>query len=376
MSTLNVIVNFLFSAAPKIVGVSVSIGAAFLISRAIYISLSRSMLARKWLPSYFQIKTFFSGSVFWLIFCLTARGALPYMDLRGIAFQTIDKILESLVIIFLAWTLTRLVHLLKLAFYTTMNINHSNNLGERKLRTQVQFIEKIVLIFIYTLAIALLLMNFEEAKKIGRSIIASAGLAGVVLGIAAQRSLANLLAGFQIAFTQPIRIEDEVIVEGEWGRVEEITLTHVVIRIWDKRTLIVPITYFLEKPFQNWTHASPELLGVVFLILDYSTPVDLLRMEFQKFLETNPLWDHKTAVLQVTDSTDKAIQIRFIMSARNASEAFDLRCSVREHFITYVQNNFPQIFPQNRVNALNPSVNSEKKAPPPNLTVLRREVRS
>lgn len=157
------------------------------------------------------------------------------------------------------------------------------------------------------------------------------------------------MAGIQIAFTQPIRIDDVVIVEGEWGRIEEITLTYVVVNIWDKRRLVVPTTYFIEQPFENWTRNSSDLLGTVFIYTDYNIPFDELRKELTHLLEKSPLWDHKVNVLQVTDSTANAVEIRALMSAKDSPTAFDLRVYVRENLITFIQKNYPQSFSKTRV---------------------------
>jgi small-conductance mechanosensitive channel len=168
------------------------------------------------------------------------------------------------------------------------------------------------------------------------------------LGFAAQRSIATLLAGFQIALTQPIRVDDVVIVENEWGRIEEITLTYVVVRIWDLRRLILPITYFIEKPFQNWTRSSAEILGTVFLHVDYSVPVNELRGELTRILHSSSLWDGKVNVLQVTDSKEHTLEIRALASAANASLAWDLRCEIRERLVEFLQRNYPGSLPRIR----------------------------
>jgi small-conductance mechanosensitive channel len=280
---------------------------------------------------------------------MAIKAGLPFNKLETLLEQRVDAILVVLFIGCFAWAMGKLVNLLKEVFLSRYHLNNPNNLRERKVRTQIQFIEKIVLLLLYVVAVSLILMNFESIRRIGGSLIASAGLAGVAIGFAAQKSLANLLAGFQIAFTQPIRIDDVVIVEGEWGRVEEITFTYVVVRIWDKRILIVPITYFLEKPFQNWTRTSADILATVFLHVDYSVPLAAVRKEFQKFVGSVPLWDGETALVQVTNASDRTVEIRLLMSARNGSDAFDLRCIIREHMITYIQGHFPQSLPQFRV---------------------------
>lgn len=192
-------------------------------------------------------------------------------------------------------------------------------------------------------------MTFDKVRQIGVSILASAGIAGIIIGFAAQRSLATLIAGIQIAITQPIRIDDVVIVENEWGWIEEITLTYVVIRIWDQRRLVVPITYFIERPFQNWTRTSAELLGTVYLYADYGIPVDELRQELEKIVNASPLWDKRVAKIQVTNATEKTVEMRALVSAENSSNAWELRCLVREKLIDFMQRNYPERLPRIRL---------------------------
>ena len=180
------------------------------------------------------------------------------------------------------------------------------------------------------------------------SLLASAGVVGVILGIAAQKTLANVIAGIQLAITQPIRIDDVVIVEGEWGRIEEITLTYVVVRVWDKRRLIVPVNYFLERPFQNWTRVSADLLATVYIYADYHLPVDPVRKALYEILKESNNWDGKVWGLQVTDLTDKTMELRALMSASDSSKAWDLRCEVREKLINFIQKQFPHCLPEIR----------------------------
>jgi small-conductance mechanosensitive channel len=196
---------------------------------------------------------------------------------------------------------------------------------------------------------------------LGASLLASAGIASVVIGFAAQKSLSNLIAGFQIAFTQPLRLDDVVIVEKEWGRVEEITLTYVVVRIWDLRRLVLPITYFIEKPFENWTRTSSDILGTVFLYADYSANVEAVRNELTRVLKGAPLWDGKVGLLQVTNTSEKTIELRALMSARDASDAFDLRCLVRESLVAFLQRETPQALPKNRVDVTQVPSSAKRK---------------
>jgi len=229
------------------------------------------------------------------------------------------------------------------------NDKNSDDLKLRKLFTQVRLFERIIIVVIIILAIALILMTFDSIKRIGYSILTSAGIAGIIIGLAAQRLIANLLAGFQLAVTQPIRLGDVVIVEGEWGKVHEMTLTYVVIAIWDKRTLVVPSTYFIEKPFQNWTRTSADLLGTVFLYLDYRMPLEPMRLEQTRILENTDLWDGKVNIIQVTDSTEKAMQVRLLVSAKDSPTAWDLRVHLREKMIAFLQREHPEMLPKNRI---------------------------
>lgn len=227
-------------------------------------------------------------------------------------------------------------------------VDVDDNRQARAIYTQVTVLKKIAAVGIGLFSIASMLMVFESVRQFGTAIIASAGVAGIIVGFAAQKSIATLLAGFQIALTQPIRIDDVVIVENEWGRIEEITLTYVVVSIWDLRRLVLPITYFIEKPFQNWTRTSADILGTVFIHVDYSAPLDELRAELTRILEASPLWDRKVAVLQVTDAKERTLEVRALASARDASAAWDLRCEVREKLIAYLQKNHPGSLPRLR----------------------------
>jgi small-conductance mechanosensitive channel len=229
------------------------------------------------------------------------------------------------------------------------NIEVSNNLRARKVHTQFRLLANIIKFLIAVVAIGLILLSFEGIRQFGISILASAGIAGIILGLAAQKLIATVLAGLQLAITQPIRIDDVLIVEGEWGKVEEITLTYVVIAIWDKRRLVVPSTYFIEKPFQNWTMVNADLLGTVFIHTDYRFPVDALREELKRIVNGNPLWDEKVAIVQVTDSKERTMEMRVLVSAKDSPTAWDLRVDVREKLITFIQKEYPEMLPLSRI---------------------------
>lgn len=234
-------------------------------------------------------------------------------------------------------------------------VDTADNLQARSIVTQVAVLKKVAVAAIAIVTAASMLMVFDGVRQFGASILASAGIAGIVVGFAAQRSLATLLAGFQIAVTQPIRVDDVVIVEGEWGRIEDITLTYVVVRVWDLRRLVVPITHFLERPFQNWTRTSADILGTVFLYVDYTMPIQALRDELTRILESSSRWDGKVNVLQVTDATDRTLEVRALASAADASQAWDLRCEVRERLVTFLRDQHPACLPRLRASVDTPT---------------------
>lgn len=224
-----------------------------------------------------------------------------------------------------------------------------DNRHERKILTQLNFVKHAAILAIIIITISTLLLSFEGGQKFGAGLLTSAGVASVIIGFAAQKTIANFLAGIQIAFTQPMKIDDAVLVEKEWGWIEEINLTYVVVRLWDWRRLILPITYFVNEPFQNWTRNKAEIIGSVFFHLDYSAPVDKIREQLTKILESEPLWDKKVSVLHVVDATEKTIELRALMSAKTSPQAWDLRCSVREKLIKYIQENHPDCLPLHRI---------------------------
>jgi small-conductance mechanosensitive channel len=254
------------------------------------------------------------------------------------------------------------------SFARELIVNHydvkaENNLQARKIYTQFRIIERILVFVIVLFAIAIALLTFEEVRQVGVSLLASAGVIGIIVGFAAQKTLGSLLAGIQIAVAQPIRIDDAVIVEGEFGRVEEINLTYVVLKIWDERRLIVPINYFLDKPFQNWTRVSTDLLGTVFFYLNYNAPVEAMRQELDRILLNHPLWDGKAKDLQVTDVKENSIEVRVLVSSTNSGNTFTLRCNVRENMITFLQKNHPECLPRTRMEVVSlPKTNGQARA--------------
>lgn len=274
--------------------------------------------------------------------------SLPVIPLAPEPREVARRVLEILLTCAFAWFLIGWVNVVQYQVRKKHQLDKADNIRERKLFTQLQFIRRIAVILIIFFAVCLILMSFPTVRRIGTGLVTSAGIAGIILGFAAQRSLGNLLAGFQIAFTQPLRIDDVLVVENEWGRVEEITLTYVVLRIWDQRRLVLPINYFIEKPFQNWTRTNSELLGTVFLYLDYTAPIEALRQELARVLKETHLWDGRVGILQVTESKERTLELRILVSAADSSASFDLRCFVREKLVGFIQKNYPECLPVTR----------------------------
>src|SRR6202040_190997 len=253
-----------------------------------------------------------------------------------------------LLILALSILIVRGVNAVQQALLGRHRMDVPDNLPARRIYTQVSVIRKIIVTAVVIIATGSILMLFDPVRQFGTSILASAGIAGVVIGFAAQKTLGNVLAGIQIALTQPLLIDDIVVVEGEFGQIEEITLTYVTVRTWDLRRMILPITYFVEKPFQNWSRVSTELLGTVILYLDYQVPLGELRKELKRLVENNPKWDKRVCGLQVTDTKEHVIEVRALISGSDPGKLGDLRCDVREGLIQFLVRNYPESLPRSR----------------------------
>ena len=271
------------------------------------------------------------------------------LRLRHAQLVVFDKLAQILLTVSVSMMLIAIIKIVEDYVVYKYDLKKPDNLRERKIRTQLQFIRRIGIGLIITLTLCLIFLSFDNLRKLGAGLLTGVGISGIIIGFAAQKSLANFLAGMQIAFTQPLRLDDVLVVEGEWGRVEEITLTYVVVIIWDQRRLILPINYFIEKPFQNWTRTGSELLSAAMVYLDYTVPVEIVRKEFSDFVKKQPLWDGRVAVLQVTDLKEKTVELRCLVSTNNAAHAFDLRCLVREHLLSFIQNQYPEALPKTRI---------------------------
>src|SRR5882724_2310571 len=285
---------------------------------------------------------------------------LPLLRLPENWTWVTQKAFGSLLIVALSILIVRGVNAVQQALLGRHRMDVPGNLPARRIYTQVSVIRKIIVTAVVIIATGSVLMLFDPVRQFGTSILASAGIAGVVLGFAAQKTLGNVLAGIQIALTQPLLIDDIVVVEGEFGQIEEITLTYVTVRTWDLRRLVLPITYFIEKPFQNWSRVSTELLGTVILYLDYQVPLGELRKELKRLVENNPKWDRRVCGLQVTDTKQSTIEVRALVSGTDPGKTFDLRCEVREGLIEFLRRDYPESLP--RVRNVNVDEPSEAKA--------------
>lgn len=274
---------------------------------------------------------------------------LYYIPLSRELKELLRHVLLVVSIAGFAWFLMRLLMVVEQFMLRHFSADVRESASARKIATHVSLARKILNVLIVLIAVSGVLMTFDTVRQVGLSILASAGIAGVILGFAAQKSLGTLIAGIQIAITQPIRIDDVVVVEKEWGRIEEITLTYVVVQVWDQRRLIVPITWFIDRPFENWTRTSAELLGTVFLYTDYAIPLDTLRAELERVVMSSPLWDRRVVKMHVTNATEKSLEIRALMSAANSSDMWELRCFVRERLIEFIRTNCPGSLPKVRL---------------------------
>lgn len=302
-----------------------------------------------------------------LLFLNMAIAATP---LRGEAFDAVRHLLHIGVVGCLTWLLVRAVAAGELWILRSHPIEVADNLAARRIQTQTKVLARVLMGAIILVGVSVVLLSFDPVKQLGRTLLASAGIVGLVAGMAAKPVFGNLIAGLQIALTQPIRLDDVVIVEGEWGRIEEIGSSYVVVRIWDERRMVVPLAWFIENPFQNWTRRSADLLGTAFLWLDYRTPMAEVRGELERICRGEPLWDGRVCVTQITETSESAIQVRLLVSARNSGDAFDLRCIVRERMVDFLMRQHPYALPRLRAE-LSSEAEPPQRAPRPTAERMR-----
>jgi small-conductance mechanosensitive channel len=304
----------------------------------------------------------------WILPLLAVVIAAPTLPVPPIAKNAIQHAVGLALIGVMGWLIILFTDVIIDVFEMRYRIDATDNLIARKVQTQLNVLRRIIDVLIIFITVGFALMTFPAIHQIGTSVLASAGVAGIVVGLAMKPTLSSLVAGIQIALTQPIRIDDVVVVSGEWGRIEEIHTFFVVVRIWDLRRLVLPLSYFIEQPFENWTRTSADLLAYVTIWLDYSVPVDELRSELTRILKGTPKWKGDVNVLQVVDANDHAVQIRALMDARDSGQAWDLKCLVREGLIQFLQQNHPDSLPRYRgevVGGLPDAVPNGRTAGPP-----------
>ncbi|MHC4545029.1 MAG: mechanosensitive ion channel family protein [Planctomycetota bacterium] len=333
-----------------LVALVIAIGAALLFNYILFTILRRISKRNSLIPDG-SVNKHCRGVARVILLLIACRFVLPFLETIDVDKKYVDTLLHIiglLLIVSVSCFVIKLTKVLEDVIVSRFEVDVEDNLRARKVHTQLRVLRRIVIVVVGILALGTMLMTFEKIRQLGTTILASAGIIGIVVGMAAQRTIGTFIAGLQIAFTQPIRVDDVVIVENEWGRIEEITLTYVVVRIWDLRRLIVPITYFIEKPFQNWTRTTADILGSVFLYVDYTVPVEAIREELQRILGKSQHWDRKVCVLQVTNTSERTIELRALMSSSDASTAWTLRCEVREKLVSFIRKNYPEALPRVR----------------------------
>jgi small-conductance mechanosensitive channel len=283
-----------------------------------------------------------------LFVLLAAFVVLPLVDLPEGALATVKQVLTMGLTAAVGWLVAGFSGVIQDVIAAKYDITVADNLAARQAHTRVRVLRRLLVAAIVTVTACLILMSIPSIRQIGITLFASAGIVGLVAGMAARPALSNLIAGVQLALTEPIRLDDVVIVEGEWGWIEEIRSTYVVVRIWDLRRLVVPLSYFIEHPFQNWTRKTADILGTVFIYVDYTVPIDEVRKQLLRILQASDLWDEKVWGLQVTKSAEQTLELRALMSAPDSGKAWDLRCQVREELVKYLQREYPQSLPRVR----------------------------
>jgi small-conductance mechanosensitive channel len=283
-----------------------------------------------------------------LLAALTALSGIRAIGVSDGEPGSARHVASLVVIAAVAWTLVALVSVASDIVAGRFDVGSADNLRARRVHTQATILRRVAGVVIGVAAIAVMLTTFPSVRTLGASILASAGIAGIVLGLAAQQTLGNLIAGIQIAVTEPIRLDDVVLLEGEYGRIDEITFTYVVVALWDERRLILPISYFTTTPFENWTRSQSQITGSVQLHVDHAVPVDDLRAELSRVLRRSPLWDGRQDALQVVESHPHTMEVRALVSARDAPSAWDLRCEVREALVAFICAHHPDSLPRLR----------------------------
>jgi small-conductance mechanosensitive channel len=327
------------------ISIAVSVVVAFLLHWLAYwvaLKLTRRMrIDSVFLPALYHPTR-------WLVVLATLAAGVQSLVFSA-RIEAIWRIASGMTFILLmGWFVFALLKAVRVAIERGADISVEDNLKARRRHTRIRILYRVVQFIVGFIVIAFMLMMIPSVRTIGVSLMASAGLAALAVGAAAQPALKNLIAGIQMAFSEPIRLDDVVIIEGEWGKIEDIKLTYVIVRIWDDRRMVVPVSYFLEKPFQNWTTSTSDLLGTVFFYVDPTADIERIRDCFVRATKANARWDGRVAIVQVTEHKADALELRGLLSARNAAVAFDLRCEVREAVLTFLRNEMPEALVRSR----------------------------
>jgi len=329
-------------------GILAAVIAAALIVRAVAFSMLRRFTRKPGALLGASLVKYGRRPSLWILPLVAALAVLPGLPLPAEMRDALEHLAGLGIVASIAWLFVISIAVSSDILAARYRVDVADNLVARRIQTQFMVVRRVGVVLVIVVATAVGLMTFPAIKHIGISLLASAGVASLVIGMSMKDTLANLIAGVQIAFAQPFRMGDAVVIEGEWGWIEEIGMMYVVVRIWDLRRLVLPLMYFLEHPIQNWTRTSADLLAYTYIYVDYTTPVDELRNELQRILESTPLWNRQLCQLQVSDSDQLTMQLRALMDVRNSSDAWDLRCLVREKLIAFMQKNYPECLPRHR----------------------------
>lgn len=347
---------------PNPVVAAIILGLAAVVALALHnwwTQLARRLLAHRY-PNTFSIFSQTRGPTRLALLTLAMIIVIPVAPLQPDTASVLARLLTMAVIGMIGWTIIVIMHIAAELYLRRFRLDVDDNFLARKHNTQVRVLLRSADVIVILVTVGAALMTVQSVRQYGISLFASAGVAGIIAGLAARPVLGNLMAGVQIAMTQPIRLYDAVIVEGEYGTIEEIGSTFVTVKLWDLRRMVVPLSYFIEKPFQNWTRErSSSLIGSVFLYVDYGAPVALIRDKLTEILKQSNKWDGATASLQVTDLKEGAMELRCLLSARAPDQTFDLRCEVREKLIDFLQREHPEALPRSRQLSVRESDRSE-----------------
>jgi small-conductance mechanosensitive channel len=333
--------------AVTLVLLALGAGSAFVVHRAASFVLRRIAQRRGLFATALVQRTRGPSRLAWIIVGLSV--AAPFAPMSAGSRALLQHALLIGFIVLVGWVALTAVHVGAVVYSRRFKLDVEDNLVARKHVTQVRILERTATAFVVLLTFAAALMTIDAVRQYGVTLLASAGAAGIIAGLALQPILTNLIAGVQIAVTQPIRIDDALLVENEWGWVEEIGATYVVVRLWDLRRLILPLSYFIQQPFQNWTRENATLIGTAMIYVDYAAPVEAMRAKLSEIAKASPRWDGAVVNLAVTDLSERTMQVRGLVSARNAGEAFDLRCEVREKMVAWLRAEHPEALPRERL---------------------------